>query len=677
MKIADVRGRKVKRKLAPAPGPPTGGGAKTPLTFHPRTPTGRKHRAAFLWRQGAGLHSNLFGGIPLTGLIRPPSIIAMGDVRAQLTPETPGRGQILNPFESPNDYCSLHEPFVSSPTVFKPTKSSAGRTPRQFSWSIDQLAAINPVDIDQEDIHRQALYLSQAKLDKEIEERRQKAIEEFFTKRTIVPSPWTQNEGKQAAPFHSTKCDLMNESPLAREQAIILGKNTVACQTQLSLPVDFNLEKLLGEYFRSEENADQSQENLSSSSLRRKLFLDGQRNGSECSSPSSPPPGSYEAPPASLGVLCSIDLSPVRCRSPMQTPSSGQFSSSPIQGGQRAYSLGSIASPTFFEKSPMRELSPEFSPISSVLGKTPMAEQKKLSFPSPEPLSASKSMVNSCTASPLIEGCSPIKSIFQIKAKSCREGAQYRTSLFQIPFTIERLEEEEKENSPPTCLTSPEGNIVLQLHNMDHFSPDAHTMDSVDSISPKPCTQQVTGQATDELKDNDTVEMVEPVESEDDHIWVKEVAENCITPLTSFMTGNTFSVETSHMCMSPLAESSVIPCDNSSIQVDSGYTTQTCGSSLMDGIGTDGVYKENDTHIYENQNGFQHMKGKDFLTLDVKGHRLLEPESPEHDRHLHKTHPALHSGTWKLSSDRLYNRLTKTVRLKSPQPTTDGKPVSH
>ncbi|KAM4044606.1 protein aurora borealis isoform 2-T2 [Anomaloglossus baeobatrachus] len=583
----------------------------------------------------------------------------MGDVRAQLTPETPGRVQILNPFESPNDYCSLHEPFVSSPTVFKPTKTSA--TPRQFRWSIDQLAAINPVDIDPEDIHRQALYLSQAKLDKEIEERRQKAIEEFFTKRTIVPSPWTQHEGKQADQFHSTKCiDPNNESPLAREQTANLGKST-------------------GEYFRSEENADQSQENLSSSSLRRKLFLDGQCNGSVCSSPSSPPAGSYEAPPASLGVLCSIDLSPVRCRSPMQTPSSGQFSSSPIQGGRRAYSLGSIESPTFFEKSPMREMSPAFSPISSVVGKAPMAEQKKLSFPSPETLSASRSMVNSCTASPLIEGCSPIRNVFQMKAKSCRETAQHRTSLFQIPITIDRVEEE-KENSPPARLSLPEGSIVLQLHNMDTYSPDARVTHSADNLSPNPCSQPVMVQAADELKDNDTVEMVDPTESEDYQIWVKDAAGNDNTPMTSFITGNTFSVEMSHMCMSPLAESSVIPCDNSSIQVDSGYTTQTCGSSIMDGIGTDGGYKEIDTQICENQNGSRLLKTKDFLTLDIKGHRLLDPESPEGDRPLpkaHKMHPALHSGTWKLSSDRQYNRLHKNVHLQSPQQTMDEKSLSH
>ncbi|XP_053311391.1 protein aurora borealis [Spea bombifrons] len=594
----------------------------------------------------------------------------MGDVRTHLTPETPGRAAVLNPFESPSDYYSLQEPFVSSPTVFKPAKSSA--TPRQFRWSIDQLAAINPVEIDPEDIHRQALYLSHAKTDKEIEERRQKAIEEFFLKRTIVPSPWTQHEGKQAVQFHSTKCvDLHNESPLGRIHSIQPGKSTVGCQTQLSLPVDFNLEKVLGEYFRAGENADHSQENLSSASLRRKLFLDGHVSGSECSLPPSPQVELCEIPAASLGVLCSIDLSPVRCRSPMQTPSSGQFSSSPIQGGRRAYSLGSNTSPTFLEHSPSRVTSPAFSPIA-----VRMEEQKKLSFPSPDTLSASKSMVFSCAGSPYIEGCSPIKNFFQIRSRVCRGNSQYRTSLFQIPFALDRPEED-KENSPPSSILSEGDNAG---HNLDIYPPDVQLVkDNIPVVSADVCELQGSPPITEELKDNDTVEMVDPVE--DDHIWVKDGAVTGNTPMTSFMNGMTFSVESSHMCMSPLAESSVIPSESSSIQVDSGYTTQTCGSSIMDGI--DGACKENEFPQYEIHSRPQNLRLKEYSGVDFKSHfGQKELDSPECQKHTQKAGGRLivptvnNPGAWKLYNEHPFNRLQKNVRHQSPPNIVDGKPLT-
>uniref|UniRef100_A0A5F8GUX8 Protein aurora borealis n=1 Tax=Monodelphis domestica TaxID=13616 RepID=A0A5F8GUX8_MONDO len=556
---------------------------------------------------------------------------AMGDVKEakmQITPETPGKITVLNPFESPSDYSSLQEQIVSSPSVFKSTKSSS--TPGKFRWSIDQLAVINPVEIDPEDIHRQALYLSHSGIDKDVEDKRQKAIEEFFTKGVIVPSPWTDHEGKQLSQCHSSKCiDINNVSPIGREPAISSGKNNVACQTLLSLPVDFNLEKLLGEYFRADEFADQSQENLSSSSLRRKLFLDGNGSMSDSLSPTSPK-SPYSNAPASLEVLYSIDLSPVRCRSPVETPSSGQFSSSPIRGGTRKYSLGSITSPSFPEHPPTSIASPTFSPIAFQIGKTPLSEPRKCTFRSPDVPSApnSNGVTNSCTRSPYIDGCSPIKNWSPMRLGTCKGSTQYRTSLIRIPFTLEHHneeveEEKEKENVLSTDVSSPAmdtAGVHFRQLDGDAFARGTHLVVATMSITKDQSSvhekELALLQDTEGEKENTSVDMIDPVEIADDNIWVKDTVGNGSLPMTGFMTGIAFSIESSHMCMSPLAESSVIPCESSSIQVDSGYNTQTCGSSIIDtiGIGTESYCRESDALSCEMQNKSQILEAKVWKT---------------------------------------------------------------
>nr|XP_055061211.1 protein aurora borealis [Misgurnus anguillicaudatus] len=134
----------------------------------------------------------------------------MGDVaEIHITPETPGRPAILNPFESPNDYHRLHEALVPSPSVFKRSRSSLA-TPAKFKWSIDEMANLLPVEIDPEDIHRQTVFLSQARSDAEIEEKRQNAIEQFFTKGVIVPSPWGPPTAKQPIQLQNYKRELQS-----------------------------------------------------------------------------------------------------------------------------------------------------------------------------------------------------------------------------------------------------------------------------------------------------------------------------------------------------------------------------------------------------------------------------------------------------------------------------------
>ncbi|NXY05257.1 BORA protein, partial [Pteruthius melanotis] len=537
----------------------------------------------------------------------------MGDIeeaKMQITPETPGRVTILNPFESPSDYYTLQEQIVSSPSVFKSTKSSS--TPGKFRWSIDQLALINPVEIDSEDIRRQGMYLSHARIDKETEDRRQKAIEEFFTKKLIVPSPWIEHEGKQVSQFNSTKSiDINNISPIGRQLTLQPGKSNAACQTVLSLPVDFNLEKVLGEYFRTDEFADQSQENLSSSSLRRKLFLEENGNVSACLSPSLHSPCGSQP----LGVLCSIELSPVRCRSPLDTSGSGQFSSSPIQGGTRAYSLGSITSPPFSEGSPARNGSPAFSPIAFHIRKTPLSDQLEKIFwkKALRPNKSEEKMTPPSTRSPYIDGCSPIKNCSPMRLGTCRGTAQYQTSVIRIPIAVENHDEneEDKENTCPAEAQFPEMDNGINLHqeDSDTFAHGTHLVVTTVSIAPdhsEGCHQRLSSfQDIEGLKESNTVDMADAAEASEENTWIKEAIGSSNTPMTSFMTGITFSIESSRMCMSPLAESSAIPCDNSSIQVDSGYNTQTSGNSIMDTAGAENSCRENDVNTVVFQNKSQ------------------------------------------------------------------------
>ncbi|XP_055465534.1 protein aurora borealis [Psammomys obesus] len=497
----------------------------------------------------------------------------MGDVselKMQITPETPGRIPVLNPFESPSDYSNLHEQTLASPSVFKSTKLP---TPGEFRWSIDQLAVINPVEIDPEEIHRQASYLSHSRIDKDVEDKRQKAIEEFFTKDVIVPSPWTDHDGKQPSELHPSKCLNGNsDSPVGQKLVLLSEKCNAACQTLLSLPVDFNLEAVLGDYFRADDFVDQSPGNLSSSSLRRKLFLDV--NGSISDSLPSASPGS---PPHSA-------------RESLE----GQFSSSPIQHSAKKYSLGSINSPSAIS-------SPTFSPISLQVGKTPLSEQRKFTFHSPEASSgaASIGITNPSIRSPYIDGCSPIKNW---SPRRHRGGPEYMSSLLQIPFTLETHGEDE-EDTVPCAEASPPGTDaaagLLQQLNCEALARGEPSLVTAMSVS-----QSQSGTSERELalteggeseRENDTVDMVEPIDTVGESTWIKEPVDNGNSLMTDFVSG----IENSHMCMSPLAESSVLPCESSTIQMDSGYNTQTCGSNITDTVGTESYCRENATQSFE------------------------------------------------------------------------------
>ncbi|XP_073689111.1 protein aurora borealis [Garra rufa] len=543
----------------------------------------------------------------------------MGDIaEIHITPETPGRPAILNPFESPNDYHRLHEPLMPSPSVFKSCKSSSA-TPAKFKWSIDEMASLLPVEIDPEDIHRQAVFLSQARADAEIEEKRQHAIEQFFTKGTIVPSPWGPPAAKQLIKVPHQKSPL---SPLVTEPLQPSKKINAICQTVLSLPVDFNLEKVLGDYYKTEELTEQVQESLSSSSLRRKLFLDGHDSGSESSTPSSPDRYSHNVAPSNREMMSSVIVSPLQCGIPTGTPLSGQFSSSPIQGQCRAYSLGSVTSPMFSERSSPAFKSPVLSPIRLQHSVTPISgERKRLSFMSPNGASTGSSNmdVNRCGESPLVEGCSPIRSCSPFQSRPRNRACMWASPTQISPILHPTVQDKENIHT-----IEPLPVMDLDANSTEPHAPrEGHQSVGSESESSVAVSEQMdqdenfvkeTGGNNDTDRGENEDEISSSRSREESCGWVPE--EDTVSPvrLSISQTGSVPNAESTHMFVSLLAEGSITPCDIS-MQVDSGYNTYSvCTTSLMDTLSSDGQSKDMlDTHTAEEGVPFtRHTKPKLF-----------------------------------------------------------------
>uniref|UniRef100_A0A6G1RVE7 Protein aurora borealis n=1 Tax=Hypotaenidia okinawae TaxID=2861861 RepID=A0A6G1RVE7_9GRUI len=241
------------------------------------------------------------------------------------------------------------------------------------------------------------------------------------------------------------------------------------------------------------------------------------------------------------------------------------------------------------------------------------------------------------TRSPYIDGCSPIKNCSPMRLGACRGATQYQTSVIRIPIAVESHSEseEDKENASPADALFPEMDkgMSLRQQDSDAFARGARLVVATVSIAPdhsEACHQRLSAfHHVGGSKENNTVDMADAAEVSEEHAWMKETTGNSNAPMTSFMTGITFSIENSRMCMSPLAESSALPCDNSSIQVDSGYNTQTCGSSIMDTAGAENSCRENDVNTNVFQNKSQLLRAKECSGLNHKDNQLLRAKSPE------------------------------------------------
>ncbi|XP_052066688.1 protein aurora borealis-like [Mytilus californianus] len=246
---------------------------------------------------------------------------------------TPQRLGPKNPFEF--DVEHLEGNMFMSPGVFSlPGSTPASDEKKAFRWSIEHLAVLHPADID-EMPHQQDPHHGH---DRETEEKAQRAIDTFFSNNLVAPSPAT---GLKATPNPGQRLGCLPEELQGSIKKQLPGtiqadnKKEASCQTMLSLPVDFDINKVLGQFLQNQQGPDDNPEMLSTSSLRRKLFFQGDNSGVAI----SPVKGFLGKDESRLAGGCASPVilsskTPQKTENhatPLKTPSRNQFSSSPIK----------------------------------------------------------------------------------------------------------------------------------------------------------------------------------------------------------------------------------------------------------------------------------------------------------------------------------------------------------
>ncbi|XP_041467030.1 uncharacterized protein LOC121417404 [Lytechinus variegatus] len=244
----------------------------------------------------------------------------------------------VNPFDTAS-LDSMHLPAFS-PSVFKSSQDTpCSKKKSGFRWSIDQMSLLFPADIDELPQQQDASFIP-----KEKEEQVQQAINQFFSQKVVVPSPWSESKPMKQVTFspkpptvsilseHSADnslCSSTNGSFLGS----VSGKVDVSCQTAITLPLNFDLEAFLGKgrfmYTKS------SVESFPVAPLRRKLFTQSESSSNGVPSASPLSASSRESGPFSPSISpikSSEECSPTDYGRMPKTPNSveSQFSSSPI-----------------------------------------------------------------------------------------------------------------------------------------------------------------------------------------------------------------------------------------------------------------------------------------------------------------------------------------------------------
>ncbi|XP_060827329.1 protein aurora borealis [Bombus pascuorum] len=187
-----------------------------------------------------------------------------------------------NPFET--DLTNRLHLSVISPTVFSKVSSPSHQS-SDFAWSVDELALIQPAKI--EEFPMQQIHC----IDPETEIKAQAAIDQFFNKNEIIPSPW-EIKKKEIRTIANVDTHIKGSSDLNSESSKL--KKDGWSQTVLTFPSELpaHVMEILKPYltFIQEQNVESDDANSSNSSLRRKLFfnlddcVDNEENSSISSS---------------------------------------------------------------------------------------------------------------------------------------------------------------------------------------------------------------------------------------------------------------------------------------------------------------------------------------------------------------------------------------------------------
>lgn len=230
--------------------------------------------------------------------------------------QTPSQGKLMSEATTPdtrtllqrNVNASLFNPFDScaetlqmptvSPSLFKEviSPSTARETDgANFRWSIEQIALLNPVSIEMPPNNSGF----DTPHDPEYEKEAQDAIDKYFSRRCVLPSPWTNSVPKSKIKAEPSQCkyslptshNFTPHLPNNNRNKVFSGPakckvensskkfNTVSCQTALSFPSELppEFEAMLAR-FTNPGNNDQADSvessfSFSNTSLRRRLLF--------------------------------------------------------------------------------------------------------------------------------------------------------------------------------------------------------------------------------------------------------------------------------------------------------------------------------------------------------------------------------------------------------------------